>query len=207
MAVRIFVEGNPVLNTGILEFLRKCLDNQLDGWLVNCRGGISETIRAFILAVEDNIAGKTNDALVLLVDSDTYIDPSADRAQHLMQHRSLANVKNDRLKQRLLKQGIAAKNVFFMVQEMEAWFLADWLALERYFRAVDVPLSASQPETDVEQIPHPSALLHQITGGRYNKTSHAAVLLYHLNPQQVAKLPHFTQFLDHLRYLLGKQAK
>lgn len=201
MGVHIFAEGDPILNTGLKEFLKRALNNELRNWRVSCSRSVSQTISAFTLAMDDNIDGKTDDALVLLLDSDEFLNSAIDRAMHLLHHKSLV-VGFDRLKQRLGTYTIENNQIYFMVQEMEAWFLASLKQVIEYFQDIGVNVSEQVNAEDVELIEKPAEELRAMTGGRYKKTDHASVIFYHLDPNQVAKLPHFRLLLEHLKTLL-----
>ena len=97
----------------------------------------------------------------------------------------------------------AAGRAFFMVQCMEAWFLADRQTLIGYFSdgINQNPISRNH---NVEQIAEPDDGIRDATRrcrkGRYNKTTHAAALLNQLNPTAVYNAcPNFALLVDFLR--------
>ena len=97
----------------------------------------------------------------------------------------------------------AAGRAFFMVQCMEAWFLADRQALIGYFSdgINENPLSRNY---NVEQIAEPDDGIRNATRrcrkGQYNKTTHAVDLLAMINPQAVYDAcPNFRSLIDFLR--------
>ena len=71
--------------------------------------------------------------------------------------------------------------IFFMVQKMEAWFLAQPAMVHEFYRP---KLTHTLPKAAPEQVPHPDRVLaHCTTGtrkGRYHKTGHGALLLAQL---------------------------
>ena len=76
-----------------------------------------------------------------------------------------------------------------MVQLMEAWFLADTEALERYYgRSVTAALRGNPA---VEEIPKADVLdrlkraTRTTTKGEYHKTKHAPALLQSIKPETV----------------------
>ncbi|HTU46240.1 MAG TPA: DUF4276 family protein [Bryobacteraceae bacterium] len=84
-----------------------------------------------------------------------------------------------------------AKNVFWMVQLMESWFLADPVAVERYFNDQKFSRRALKSTTDVEKIQKTEVnrRLRRATfrtkKGAYHKTKHAPHLLERLDPKLV----------------------
>ena len=96
-------------------------------------------------------------------------------------------------------------HAFFMVQLMEAWFLADQETLTVYFGG-GFRLNSLPRNAEVENIPGQDVLngLHSATRecrkGVYNKTTHAIALLDQLNPYVVYNAcPNFSLLIDHLR--------
>ena len=73
-------------------------------------------------------------------------------------------------------------SIFFMVQKMEAWFLAQPDILDEFYRP---KLAHALPGAAPELVPHPDRMLaHCTTGnakkGTYHKTGHGALLLAQL---------------------------
>lgn len=204
-AVRIIAEGAAILNSGIKNLLERALNDKLLDWRVICSGGLKETIGAFIRGLEDVAQGKTNDSVLLLLDSDEYVPVDADMVATLFAHKGLNDAYDTRLKQRLASYNIRNEQVYFMVQEMEALFLADEDSLRVYFGTQNIELGPRTQPGDIEQISKPAEELMQMTGRQYKKASHAAVIFYHLDPAQLEQMPHFRRLLDHLRQLLIKQ--
>ena len=99
----------------------------------------------------------------------------------------------------------ADNRVFFMVQLMEAWFLADRPTLEAYYgRDFNVGILPNNP--NVEDIPKPDVeqglrnATRRCRKGAYNKTTHAIALLNRLNPAAVYNAcPNFALLIDHIR--------
>jgi hypothetical protein len=83
-------------------------------------------------------------------------------------------------------------SVFWMVQLMEAWFLADPEALKSYY-GKDFASEALKKNPQVEEIPKADVLecLKQATRktlkGAYHKTAHAPHILELLDPDKVRK--------------------
>ena len=98
-----------------------------------------------------------------------------------------------------------SNHAFFMVELMEAWFLADQRALADYFgnEFNGNPLPGNR---NVEEIPKQRVLnvLHSATRrcrkGAYNKTTHVTALLDQINPAFVyAACPNFALLINHIR--------
>jgi hypothetical protein len=83
---------------------------------------------------------------------------------------------------------------FWMVQTMEAWFLADPEALEVYYHKSQFRMSALKRNPKVEEIPKDDVLrcLAEATKGTqkggYHKTKHAPHILQLLSPAKVRKV-------------------
>ena len=98
----------------------------------------------------------------------------------------------------------APNRAFFMVQLMEAWFLADRPALETYYgRGLNAGRLPRNP--NIEEIPKPDVErgLHdatrQCSKGAYNKGEHAPDMLPRLNPVSIYNTcPNFRRLIDHL---------
>lgn len=202
MGVHIFAEGATILNPGMKDFFKKALGSELPGWTVSCSGGVGETLNAFMIAMQDNADSITNDVLVLLLDSDEYLDTGMDRATYLAQHTSLASYKFNRLKVKLSAYIIETQQVFFMVQEVEAWFLASLEQVAEFFKEIGIELIGQVDIEDVEHIAKPSEALKAMTDNRYDKTGHASIIFQRLDPSKVTMLPHFRLLLEHLKALL-----
>lgn len=206
MAVRIFMEGDPRLQAAVTAFLRRALEDKLDGWRIACGKGISETINECIKALKDNSEGRTNDLIILLLDSDHYLDPAAERLIYLNNHPSLPSDSNKERLTKLFSYHLDAGQVYFMVQEMEAWFLADAETINDYFQLqYGVEVGQIVDVAGVEQVSKPSEVLHAATGNKYKKVSNASDILHRLNPEEVSKLPHFALLLARLRQILAEQ--
>jgi hypothetical protein len=202
MGVHIFAEGATILNPGMKDFFKKALGSDLSGWTVSCSGGVSNTIGAFTTAIQDNIDANTDDVLVLVLDSDDYLDIALDRAAHLLQHKSLVNYRFDDLKKRMVKYDYESWQVFFMVQEMEAWFLASLVQVREFFGEIGINVIDDIKIEDVENIEKPSEMLKAMTEMHYDKTGHASIIFQRLDPDKVAMLPHFRLLLEYLKTLL-----
>lgn len=109
----------------------------------------------------------------------------------------------------ILNYGIKAleKNIFFMIQEMESWFLSQPLVLDQYFgkdhqsgKKVSEKISKAEPET----IPDPKFELKKATKntskGVYNEVIHAIDLLKLLDTIQLEnKFKDFKELIEKLK--------
>lgn len=147
------------------------------------------TFDAFKLALEDH----TDDFIVLLIDSEGPVTAGGPW-RHVKQN---PGDKWD-------NPGCENKNCHFMVQMMEAWFVADRAKLEEYFgrgfHAKSLP-----PSVNVEEIPKGTlkdALKRATRGckkGPYDKGDHSAEILALIRPNEVQKkAPHCKRLFDTL---------
>ncbi len=78
-----------------------------------------------------------------------------------------------------------SKFVFFMVQEMEAWFLSQPEVLDSFYNEK----IRNIPDRPAKDIPNPSDLLYRITKntpkGKYHKVAHAVELLQRLDADKL----------------------
>jgi hypothetical protein len=93
-----------------------------------------------------------------------------------------AEIRNKRL------EGCDLDSVFWMVQIMEAWFLADVDALRALYKR-RFSESALGWNPKVEEIPKPDVMekLKRVSGGDYHKVNHGAKLLELIDPAKVRK--------------------
>jgi hypothetical protein len=167
--IRIHYEGDPQLKEGLHSFFGKLV---LEGYSRRCRvhfiagRGRDDAIHDFQDALESHPSSWN----VLLIDSEGPDD--------------------GRLFARLRLPAAQKKSVFWMVQLMESWFLADIQALKLYygkgFREAQLRI-----KREVEQIPKKDVLkwLENATKktqkGGYDKTDHAPRLLGLIDPAMV----------------------
>lgn len=94
--------------------------------------------------------------------------------------------KNDDIEENNLSE--KSDFVYYMIQEMEAWFLSQPKILDSYYCA---KLSDKIPKRPVKEIPNPSDLLYTITQstkkGKYHKIKHAVDLLQQLDATKLMK--------------------
>lgn len=184
MKVRLYVEGGPkgVHADGLRQFRNSLkqhlvrLDRRLANLEVSPCGSIDSTIRDFARALSE-CGGEC--IVALLVDSDGPVKTGTPAA-HLEAKLNSANVPR-----------VGRKNLFLMVQCMEAWFVTDRAALEHCF-GIRV-LEARLPESrDIEIIPTRDVIAflnklarHTPTRG-YHKVRDAVRILSKLDPKIVS---------------------
>ena len=176
--MNVYLEGGNHLRIPMRSFLRRAVGNNIDLDVRPCRDR-GRTIRLFSQTL-------SSDSL-LLIDSD------GDDLNELRRDVSTRTRLSD-----------ARGRSFFMVQLMEAWFLADRECLASYygasFRAGRLP--GNQPE-DVAKNDVMDSLrqaTQETPKGAYHKTDHAPELLNQLNPETVYSVcPSFALLIDHIR--------
>lgn len=210
MTVHLVVEGakrggKRDLSAALKRFFGKCLRRNLSSWKITCGGGIDETLNLFFRLVQEKMDGLNSDELVLVVDSDDWIAANADRLVYLQNHRSPAITSSTKTKMHNYCSVLGAvdeSQTFFMVQETEAWFLADRASLNTYYLDnYEIELGVVPYRADVEFIEKPSELLKTMTN-RYDKVVDAYnILVGYLNPDVVKELPNFTPLIEQLAQL------
>lgn len=184
MRVRLYVEGGPKgthadglrrLKNSFKQHLVR-LDPKLSALDVSPCGSTEATIRDYEHAVRQC---PSSFAIALLVDSDAPVFASP--AQHLAQKLNSANVPEN-----------ARKDLFLMVQCMEAWFVTDPLALEKCYgpktKQVKFP-----PNPDVEAVQKKDIFAALDSAAKdtptrhYHKIRDGARILAELRPESVAK--------------------
>lgn len=169
----LFVEGSSNINNGNLrigfnKLLRQAGRPMPQIEMSDDRAG---AIRKFRLEVEK--AMPRFERVLLLIDLD---GPEETREEWLATHSLLPH----------------REQVFFMIQEMEAWFLSQPDKLHSFYRP---PLPHTLPKTIPARVPHPAQELARCTKdhrpkGTYHKTGHGAQLLELLSlPKLQADFP------------------
>jgi hypothetical protein len=197
VTITVYVEGGGDnqdtirrCRQGFAEYCKKVAsDSHLK--VVAC-GGRDQAFKHFKIA-----AGRanTNDSCALLVDSEGPVKTSATPATHLHG------------RDRWDFSQLPSKQVFLMVQAMEAWFLADRDALATYYGHGFRRNALPGDDRHIEAIPKddlvPSlenASKDTKTKGQYHKTRHGFALLARIAPDRVeAGSPHAASFHAFLR--------
>lgn len=179
--LRIYFEGDWALRPGFAQFLRSA--GSPNATFIATR---ATPIDYFTIALQQH----PNALNLLLLDSE-------------------GPVGGEEAKRRLARIPAKAHDrVFWMVQLMESWFLADPEALGRFY-GPEFGRGLFRQWSDVESILKPSVekILHDATRrtkkGEYHKTAHAPHLLAMISPDLVGqKSVHCRQFFEQVRALL-----
>ena len=179
--MNLYLEGGRHLRKPMNSFIRRAIGHRFNLRVIPC-GSRSVAIDRFAREA------RASSSSILLIDSE---------GEDLI-----------RLARELSRQtGVSesARRIFFMVELMEAWFLADRNALRGYFGQGFRPNRLSG-NPNVERIPKQDVLNGLINAtrgsrvGAYNKGKHAARLLDRLDPDAVYRsCPNFRRLIDHLR--------
>lgn len=156
-------------------------------------GPRGEAFKNFCIALKNH---SPDDFPLLLVDSEGPVSETP--WQHVLHRVGDGWQKPD---------GAVDAHLHFMMQMMEAWFLADVAALAAYFgpkfQAKKLPKNKSiesVPKNDIES--SLDAAAQDTPKGTYKKGRDSFEILSKLNPQLVAESsPHAKRFLDHLKQL------
>lgn len=180
----LYIEGGGdtgstkgVLREGFARFFKEVFDAARRESIVfrlKCCGSRNKTIKMFSDAMKDRPEAFN----VLLLDADHPV--SISRLDHLKTH----------FKKSI--RGLDEKRCHLMVQVMEAWFLADIMALKTYY-ANDFNTKAFPKAKNVESIAKDIVLnaLKEATRhtqkGEYHKINHASALLASIRSSEVRK--------------------
>lgn len=155
----LIIEGAPDTRNGILrQGFHKLLEQKLRGKMpkIVMGDGKKQAIDKFLNYLGDRIPN-------LLVD----LDKEESEKEPDIKENNLSD-KSD--------------FVYYMIQEMEAWFLSQPEILDQYYSS---ELSKKIPKRPAKEIQKPAALLYSITQstrrGKYHKFKHAVDLLQQLN--------------------------
>ncbi len=169
--VRVYFEGSNQLRQGFKAFLMKCAGqtgrSHFDLEVVAAQ---NEPIEDFQLALQTH----ADSTVLLLLDSEEPLDAKC------------VNLK--RIKR---LRGINRNHIFWMVQLMEAWFLADHHALQTHFKR-DFRHDVLPQHVDVETIPKQlvlkglKELARKRKKGAYHKVQDGSALLNLIDPVAVA---------------------
>jgi hypothetical protein len=181
VAIRVYVEGGGDRDStirkcrqGFSEFLRKAMPPMAMPRIIAC-GGRSQAFDRFRTAMRQY----PDKFCVLLVDSERPVPPGENLWNFLEQNDNWSRPHN-----------AAREHVHLMVQLMEAWFLADKPALERFY-GHGFNVGALPARTDIENISKSDVLRglelatrNTRTKGAYRK-SHGFDILASLDPDRV----------------------
>lgn len=162
------------------------------GWKLVCCGTRNTTYKAF----QSAHANGDTDIVVLLVDSETRIDVAAPSA-HLAARDGWD------------LHGSEYDMIYFMVQTMETWIVADPDALRAYygqgFRGNVLPRRQNLEEVSKTEINQRLGRATQGTRkGKYHKIKHARELLQRIDPVTVReRCPHCARLFETLLQLIA----
>jgi hypothetical protein len=179
--LRIYFEGDSALRPGFRQFLKSAASEKATFVATG-----ATPVEDFRIAVQKH----PNALNILLLDSEGPAD-------------------GEEATRRLAAIPAKAHDcVFWMVQLMESWFLADPDALAQYYRQGFVS-GLFKPWSDVESIPKADVetILHDATRktqkGKYHKTAHAPHLLALISPDRVRqKSPHCRRLFERIPAML-----
>jgi hypothetical protein len=177
--IRIYFEGDRALKPGFHQFLGEL---RVLARAKRCQLSLIDTRATPLEDLQDGIRANPHAWSILLMDSDGPVD-----------------------RERLTRLGLsrpARDSVFWMVQVMESWFLADKDALARFYGPRFLPKALPQ-NPQVEKIPKADALrglkdaTRRSSKGPYHKTQHAPALLALIDPARVRQAaPHCKRLFD-----------
>lgn len=197
MKITVYVEGGgnnsntqSRCREGFAEYCKKAAPDRRVK-VVACGG----RKQAFDRFKTENNRSEPGEHCILLVDAEGPVKPGAEPATHLLE------------RDRWDFSQLPTKQVFLMVQAMEAWFLADRDALATYYGHGFRRNALPGDNLHIEAIPKhdlvPSlenASRDTRTKGQYHKTRHGFALLARIAPDRVeAGSPHAASFHAFLR--------
>jgi Domain of unknown function (DUF4276) len=168
--IRIYFEGDKRLRPGFRIFLdeiyKRASHSRRQVRLISTKG---KPVEDYMAALKTHPHARN----ILLLDSE---GPAGDSLSALCQKRGIP-VSN-------------SESVFWMVQLMEAWFLADPEALQQYygrgFRASSLPGNPRVEEVSKKDVCQGLREATRSSGkGEYDKTAHAPHLLQLIQPDKV----------------------
>jgi hypothetical protein len=176
--VTIVFEGDPhcANNGSLTKGLRHLFEKDFPGRMPKITVGTSTTE-----AIRKVVKGQADAAVVDLDASDSERDK---RLREFREH-----VGNT-----------GEKQVYFMVQQMEAWFFSQPEILDEYYH---LPIRQKYVNRDARLISDPARELRQLTvgtqKGRYQKIKHGIDLLLRIDPVRLAN--DFPDFRDVIRFI------
>jgi hypothetical protein len=186
--VRIYFEGDPALRPGFRAFFRELTG--APGLPLKLIAGKATAIQDFLTAQRKHPRALN----ILLLDSERPDDGKL--FESTCEPRGVS--------------GAAKELVFWMIQCMESWFLADAESLAEYYGA-GFRQNALPGNPQVEAIPKNDvqdglkAATRETSKGRYHKTRHAPDLLERIHPEFVRrKSPGCRRMFDDVRRLVPR---
>ena len=192
--IRIYYEGDSKLRQGFREFFDSIYLADVKVTLIAC-GTTVNTVDDFMRALRTN----TDSINLLLIDSDGPDDGKL-----------AASVRNRSSWDSSVAVSVTDDQLHFMVQVMEAWFLADRQCLRSYYgpNLRENRLSANAKVEEISKDDVLNGLEDATRGtkkGKYHKTRHAPHLLAQLNMDKVcAASPACARLFSVLKQLVSQ---
>lgn len=144
--------------------------------------------QGFISLFEKKLKGKMPKIIMGSNNTDT-IDELSRKSQEPKKRFALIDLDapKEKKQNRIIELKIPEKHqksVYFMIQEMEAWFLSQPEILDAYFR---MDISKKIPKKNPEDIEKPSQKLSEYTDKKYHKVNDAIKLLELLDVNKLEK--------------------
>lgn len=165
----LFIEGTKNDTNGNLrEGFHKLLEQKLKGNMprIKMGNGIKSTNRTFL---KNSISKKLSQYSFLLID----LDDNESEKENKINDYNLEKHKD---------------YVFFMIQEMESWFLSQPYILDEFYK---LEISKKIVKKDYKKIENPSEYLMDLTKNlerkKYHKVRHGVELLKRLNANELEK--------------------
>ncbi len=184
--IRIYFEGDDQLRLGFHRLLSPIFGAELQKRRMTPIAANGDPVGVYKIALR-----KHGDAVnILLLDAEQQLDGSGFREQQLAE--------------------FPPERIFWMIELMESWFVADREALKGYYDDHRFQESALPGNPKVEMIPKKDVLdglknaTRNTQKGHYHKTKHAPKILAMLDPDKVAKsAPGCRRFFDVLNQLVA----
>ena len=192
--VCLYIEGGRGLVAPFKDFIEKAVPGARHAMQITLCAGRDDAVHDFLLG----ISKKPFLSHILLIDSEGPDDG-----------RLFESLRRTREWTKRNPDSVSGDQVFWMVQLMEAWFLADRDALRKYYGSgLNENSLIGNPK--VEEIPKLDVLdslknaTRDTSKGKYLKGAHAARLLGYLNPACVRSVaPNFERLLPGIQDLIG----
>jgi len=187
--IRIYFEGTAALRPALGSFIEKALPLVCGKLRLTAGGGRDQAIDAFVSQVRQGSAN-----ILLLIDSEEADDGKL--------YARLSTKQNWRIPRGRNLQ----KQVCWMVQCMETWFIADRAALRGVFKR-NLNERALPPNPKVEEVAKDDVLrkLKNATRGGYEKGAHAQQILRLLDPGTVRNASqHCQRFFEVIAEQVGR---
>ncbi|HAO20422.1 MAG: hypothetical protein BWK80_36995 [Desulfobacteraceae bacterium IS3] len=171
----LFIEGTTDDTNGDLrQGFRRLLSQKLRGVMprIVMGDGIATTLKKFLSNINVNNKRKRSEHSFLLIDLD---NPKSEKDNKISDY-NITDYKN---------------YIFFMIQEMETWFLLQPEILDDYYGKEISKNIRNKNSEQIEAISKPAEYLMKLTKdtkkGKYHKVRHGVSLLEKINADELAK--------------------